>query len=369
MKSPIRIGIFKPTNIRNDNAFATGQHIIFSELNNLELFDITYFSDDKNTSFPGIKTQHLTINEFKTLQNRILRKLTGKFYFKIPAFQNLSFKEFDLIITEGLHYPLLFYLNDYSGKILFNDSITLDKMFTKKKIIYFNSIFKNKTSVLVNYRIKKLYEKYKIENKTVVISHALDTSKIRFEHKEKFDGNILSVGRLEIEKGIDIILRALRLLKDEGIHFKYDIYGVGSQQKNLMKLTNELELTNYVNFKGFVENNKLLELFSNYSLFISHPITTKHVAEAFNMAMAEAICSGLPSMTSKCGGMEDVFKNQVSYCEEKNVLQLSQVIKKLIREEENFSNASKSGAKYIREKFDKKIIIKKWEKIIKETVA
>ena len=72
---------------------------------------------------------------------------------------NVTFKEFDLIITEGLHYPLLYYLLDYNGKILFNDSITLDKMFTPKKIFHFNSNFKNHTSVLVNNRIKKLYEK------------------------------------------------------------------------------------------------------------------------------------------------------------------------------------------------------------------
>ena len=102
MNNIIKIAVFKPTNIRNNNAFATGQHIVFEELNKKKEFEISYFTDDKNTFFPGIKTQHLTINKFKTFKNRLIRKLTEKFYFKIPTFQNVSFKEFDLIITEGL---------------------------------------------------------------------------------------------------------------------------------------------------------------------------------------------------------------------------------------------------------------------------
>lgn len=368
MKKPIKIGIFKPTNIRNDNAFATGQHMIFSHLNKLELYDFTYFCNDKSTFFSGIKTEYLRTNKLKTLKNRLLRKLTGKFYYKIPSFQKVSFQEFDLIITEGLHYPLLSYLFNYKGKILFNDSITLNKMFTKKKISHFNSIFKNYTSVLVNDKIKKLYKKFKIQSKSVVISHALDSGKIRFKQRVKFDGNIICVGRLEKEKGIDVILKALGLLKNEGITFKLDIYGTGSQYKKLIRLAHSLKLTKDVNFKGYVENKKLLNLLSNYSLFISHPISTGHVAEAFNMAMAEAICSGLPSITSNCGGMNNIFKRYATYCNEKNILQLSESIKKFIFDEKRFSNISKDGASYIRENFDKKIIIKKWKKIIEETI-
>ena len=364
MNNIIKIAVFKPTNIRNDNAFSTGQHIIFEKLNKNKNIEVTYFVDNKKINFKGIKVNYIKNHHILSLLFRIIRKLTGLFYFKAPFFTGVSFTDFNIVITEGLHYPLLYYLKNYNGRIIFNDSISLESMITSKKVKEFNNFFSDNSSVLVNSKIKSLYLKYNINNKLHVIGHAIDCDKIHRIIRTKFEGKIISIGRLVKEKGYDIIFKALKILDQEKINFQIDIFGEGPEKAKLKQLIIDLKLVDKINLMGYINNDLLIEKFSNYSLFISHPIDSVNVAEAFNMSQAEAMSSGIPGITTDCGGMKSVYKDSLVYSNQKNIFELSEKIKLFILNEEVFSYYSKFGSDYIKSNYDLKIIYNKWKKII-----
>ena len=69
----------------------------------------------------------------------------------------------------------------------------------------------------------------------------------------------LFVGRLSIEKGVEIAIKAIDfLIKEENLRdIKLKIIGDGSERKNLEKLTNELSLQDNIIFLGRIPNKKL----------------------------------------------------------------------------------------------------------------
>jgi glycosyltransferase involved in cell wall biosynthesis len=74
-----------------------------------------------------------------------------------------------------------------------------------------------------------------------------------------FDNYLLSVGRLELNKRVDLIIRAMQKVhKDKSLI----IVGDGPQKPNLMKLVNDLQLDDRISFKGWVDDKTLIELYS-----------------------------------------------------------------------------------------------------------
>lgn len=73
-----------------------------------------------------------------------------------------------------------------------------------------------------------------------------------FEGKDTI--NILSVSRLEYEKGIDVLLEAFRIIKNQIPKAKLTILNTGSYEEKLKQLTHELSLENDIEFLGWQDN-------------------------------------------------------------------------------------------------------------------
>ena len=74
MKSPIKIGIFKPTNIKNSNAFETGQYTVFEKLQKKKQIEIYLITEDRSYVTKKLRVKYLEIDFFKTFLNRIIKK-------------------------------------------------------------------------------------------------------------------------------------------------------------------------------------------------------------------------------------------------------------------------------------------------------
>ena len=59
-----------------------------------------------------------------------------------------------------------------------------------------------------------------------------------------------------------------------------------------------------------MDYEKIIKIFCNYDLFISHPIETDHVAEAFLMSNIEAMASGLPIVSFDTKGVNELIINK-----------------------------------------------------------
>ena len=99
---------------------------------------------------------------------------------------------------------------------------------------------------------------------------------------------LLYVGRLDKEKRIDIILRALPdILRVTGVHLV--LAGIGKEKQKLEELTERLGIQQAVTFTGFVSNKDLPNIYRIGDLFV-----TAGIAELQSSATMEAMASGLP---------------------------------------------------------------------------
>jgi len=72
---------------------------------------------------------------------------------------------------------------------------------------------------------------------------------------DKFDGvRILTIGRIETEKGYDIAVPVLAKLKKSGYKIKWYVIGEGTEHNNLIKLINKYNLVNDFILLGIKEN-------------------------------------------------------------------------------------------------------------------
>ena len=86
----------------------------------------------------------------------------------------------------------------------------------------------------------------------------ISTSKLYQEHFSNSFYNLVFIGRLTIEKRLDLIISAMELLRKKGLQINLTIIGEGKIKNDLDKLSNDLNLDKNVWFYGPCYNEKLL---------------------------------------------------------------------------------------------------------------
>ena len=358
-----KIAIFKPFNARHDNAFGTGQYEVFKSINELKGYEVTFFISDRDVYFKGVNNIYVKNKVVMTFIARCVRILFRLPFIKLPFYGNLNFDEYDFVVTEGMHYVFLKYFNSYKGMLILNDSVTSKNKISKVDYVLVNKLFENSLTVVVNDKIPVLYLNNKIELKTKVIGHSVQLRKINFKERMSFNGRILSIGRLTEEKGYIYIFSAIKELISNHPDLVLDVFGEGPLEKTLRSYIKNNKLEKNIFLKGFLEHGKLLEAFDDYDMFISHPIEMDHVAEAFHMGNMEAMASGLPVITTDCGGVPFVVKDNALVCRQRKVNEIIVSIENLLINNILINKISINGRKYIEENFSHEVIVAKWKEV------
>lgn len=111
---------------------------------------------------------------------------------------------------------------------------------------------------------------------------------------EGYENYILSVGRLDPNKRVDLLIRALKYC-DKRIRVK--IAGKGNQMETLQKLAQELDVSDRVDFLGFVPDDDVLKLYAN-ALGVCFP----PIDEDYGYITLEAFLSKKPILTCSDSG-------------------------------------------------------------------
>jgi len=124
-------------------------------------------------------------------------------------------------------------------------------------------------------------------------------------YSANFDDYILSVGRLDLLKRVDLLIRALKFCDSR---IKCKIAGHGSELENLQALSRELGVADRIEFLGFVSEKKLLDLYANCSAVFFAPQD-----EDYGYITLEAFLSKKPVLTSfDAGGPLEFVKDDSS---------------------------------------------------------
>lgn len=137
---------------------------------------------------------------------------------------------------------------------------------------------------------------------------------------ESYDDYILSVGRLDVKKRVDLLIKSL-MYCDKSI--KAIIAGKGPELENLKKLTSKLQLENRVVFLGFVNDEELIKLYSNAFAVYFAPVD-----EDYGYITLEALLSQKPLVTSDDAGgvLEFVEDDRSAYIVTPNDVEIGERI-------------------------------------------
>ena len=146
----------------------------------------------------------------------------------------------------------------------------------------------------------EVYPQY--ADKTRVFHNRIDRSRVLARAKEMggfsdaFHGiRILTVGRLTYQKGYDIAIRAMKLLKEEGVAVRWYVLGEGDQRASLERQIQELALAEDFLLCGAAANPypymRQCDLYVHATRF-----------EGKSIAIQEAQILGCPIIASDCSG-------------------------------------------------------------------
>lgn len=122
---------------------------------------------------------------------------------------------------------------------------------------------------------------------------------------ENYDNYIISVGRLDKKKRVDLLIRALSSC-DRSI--KAYIAGRGPELEKLQKLAHDLNVEDRIKFLGYVEDKDLIELYANAFAVYFAPVD-----EDYGYITLEALLSKKPIITcNDSGGVLEFVENERS---------------------------------------------------------
>lgn len=128
------------------------------------------------------------------------------------------------------------------------------------------------------------------------------------EHKVKPEINFGTLKTLETVYGIDILLRAFQLyLQVTKSSDKLIIYGKGAQEDEYKQLAKDLTIEDRVNFKGYAKRESVAEAFLDLDVYMS--LSRR---ESYGVAALEASACGLPVITGKAEGFDEVVEHGFS---------------------------------------------------------
>lgn len=117
---------------------------------------------------------------------------------------------------------------------------------------------------------------------------------------------VIAVGSLSWKKGFEYALRAIRLAKDAGLDLELDIIGEGVDRQRLLFGIQDLGLSGCVRLSGQLPADGVRERLQNADLFL-----LSSVSEGLSNATLEAMATGLPVVTTDCGGMREAVSDGV----------------------------------------------------------
>jgi len=124
-----------------------------------------------------------------------------------------------------------------------------------------------------------------------LVTNAVDTRRFVPAPDRKEPGGALRVlytGQLVPRKAVDVLLRALSLVREAGHSVLLDVVGEGPERARLESIARELDLEDAVRFRGRLDRESIRRSLPLHDLFVM-PSTN----EGLSMSMLEALSSGL----------------------------------------------------------------------------
>ncbi|MGL4863595.1 MAG: glycosyltransferase [Cetobacterium sp.] len=280
-----------------------------------------------------------------------------------------------ITLTNILFAPFVL-LKPKKTKIIARETSILKIIFKEKKYPKFlknviSFLYKRYNCLIVqsNDMEKDIKNFLKIKNKIYKINNPIDyeliqeklkNKKIYFEKNNSDIKNFIAIGRLNYQKGFDLLIESLTLL--ENLNYKLRILGKGEEMENLKKLVKKFNLEEKVDFLGHIENPYVYLKSSDLLIVTSR-------FEGFPNAVLEANACGVPVFAFECeGGLNEIIvsKENGELIKNFSKFDLSKMLDKFLKNEKKYDK--NIIIKNILDKYSKEKIVKEYESLFESII-
>lgn len=308
--------------IQRTMAEGGAEKVLINILNNFnyQKYKVTLLLIEKS----GIYLDDININvEVKTVYNpkKFKSRVLQSLYCRIVMFLYNKYPQMLYrIITKNIFDVEIAFLEDEATKFLYNSSnkkskkiawIHTDlKKYGKDKLKEMEKHYYQMDNIIcVSNEAKRSFDIIfdKLSDKSRVIYNSINIDEITKLSMESIDYNfkkrtVIAVGRLVKEKRFDILIKAHKMLIDEGIEHELIILGDGYERDKLIELINLLNINETIKLLGFKKNP--YPYMKNSSLFV---ISSEF--EGFSLVVCEALLLGTPIISTRCTGPTEILED------------------------------------------------------------
>lgn len=243
---------------------------------------------------------------------------------------------------------------DISSKYWIQERPFLNRFRRICSLIVFNN--SSKVRVVSEKVALNISKKFKINQKRFIVApvgislgkNEYNIEKIIEERLTKKEFNILYIGRFSKEKDLNLWIDSALKIADKIKNIKFTLIGYGKEKQKIIKLINEsnhkkkfhiFEKVNYNDLPEYLINSHLLLLTSFY--------------EGFGRVVLEAMTFGLPCVSTKSGGTEDLIKNYLNgfIVDNRDPVEISKICIELLKKKKSYKKMSNNSYFLANEKY------------------
>lgn len=197
-----------------------------------------------------------------------------------------------------------------------------------------------------------------------LVPNAVNTAKFRdvprLSQIQDFDYEVGYVGSLVDYEGLDILLQAIALLRDEGVRVRAKIVGRGAEKDRLDQQLIDLGIDDRVNLTGPVSAEESVKQFDNVNVVVLPRRSTPATECVTPLKPFEAMAAGRPLLVSSVSALEEVSQRGrlAEVFEKENASDLARRLVQLLGDRERQEELVEEAFDYVNHECN-------WERIAK----
>ncbi len=244
---------------------------------------------------------------------------------------------------------------DISSKYWIQERPFLNRFRRICSLIVFNN--SSKVRVVSEKVALNISKKFKINQKRFIVApvgislgkNEYNIEKIIEDRLTKKEFNILYIGRFSKEKDLNLWIDSALKIANKIKNIKFTLIGYGKEKQKIIKLINESNYKKKFHIFEKVNYNDLPEYLIN-----SHLLLLTSFYEGFGRVVLEAMTFGLPCVSTKSGGTEDLIKNYLNgfIVDNRDPVEISKICIELLKKKKSYKKMSNNSYSLANEKYN-----------------
>ena len=218
------------------------------------------------------------------------------------------------------------------------------------------------TKILVsNNETKKIIiDEYNVmQEKISIVPNGVDLSMFNIT-KKKNPKKVVFAGAMYYHRGLDVLLETIPLVIEKIPDAKFVLLGSGTEMDKLKEIVSKNKLDNSVEFKGWIEREKIPENIADASIGIGPLRLTKVTSRALPIKVLEYMAVSLPLIAQKGTLPNNVLENEKNGFFIENHIELAEKIILLLNEPKKVQNMGAHSLKLV-QKFS-------WDQVVDSVI-